>query len=111
MRQRAFRRRQADSVAMQHDRRNRNLWLCSQALFDRFEARITVSVAETVTVRMDHNVDEVRIVERRCGAVIGRVIELPIRRPQSPQQSTKLAPVSLQSRAAALGVKVILIPK
>jgi hypothetical protein len=32
-----------------------------------------------MTVRMDHDVDEVRIVERRCRAVIGRVIELTIR--------------------------------
>src|SRR2546427_6358739 len=37
--------------------------------------------------------------------------EPPIRRPQAPQQSTKLAAIGMQSRAAPLGVKVVLIPK
>ena len=45
------------------------------------------------------------------GAFVGRVVELPIRRPQPPQQLAQFAPVRLQAGAAALGVEIILIPE
>src|SRR5262249_58794027 len=96
---------------MQHDGRYRNRRLGGQPPLDRLQARIAAGVAETVTVGMDHNLDKIRIVERHGGAVVSRVIEPPIRRPQPPQQSTKLAAIGLYSRAAPLGVKVVLIPK
>src|SRR5262249_57425485 len=59
----AFRRREAAAVAMQYDRRNRNTRLGGQPPFDRLEARIAAGVAETVTVGMDHNLDQIRNVE------------------------------------------------
>src|SRR5262249_58220069 len=66
--QRGFRRRETAAVAMQHDSRHRNLRLCCQAPFDRFELRITVGVAETVTVGMDHDIDKCWMFERNGGA-------------------------------------------
>src|SRR5262249_32441695 len=81
----AFRRREAAAVAVQHDGRYRNTRLGGQPPLNRFQARIAAGVAETVTVGMDHNLDKIRIVERHAGAVVGRVIQPPIRRPQPPQ--------------------------
>src|SRR5262249_43934183 len=50
------------------------------------------------------------IVERRRGALEGRLLESPGRRPLLPQEPADLATVLLQSDAATLGVEVPLIP-
>ena len=72
---------------------------------------IARGVAEAVAIGLDHDVDEVGIVERGRGALIGRVIEPPVRRPQSPQQLAELAAIGRQPGTAALGVEIVLIPK
>src|SRR5262249_6461186 len=81
-----------------------------QPPLDLFEIRVARSVTETMAVGMDDNVDEIRIVEGRGRALVGRIIEFPIRRPELPQELAELAAIGGQSRPAPFGVKVVLAP-
>src|SRR5262249_60201379 len=57
--------------------------------------------AEGGAVGVNAHAHEIRIVEGRRRALIGRLVEAPVGRPQPPQQLAELAPVRRQSRPAA----------
>src|SRR3989442_2740468 len=67
--------------------------------------------AEAVAVGVNDRVSESRIVEGGRRALIGRLVEAPVGRPQPPQQLAELAPVRRQSRPSALGGEVPLVPQ
>src|SRR5216684_3358597 len=52
----------------------------------------------------------IRVVQRRCGTVEGRVVELPLRRCQAPDQPVELPRVLLVTEPPALGCEVVLVP-
>jgi len=54
-------------------------------MLDGVEARFAFRVEIAVAIRVDDTVDEVGIVERWGGAVVGGVAEAPRRRPLLPQ--------------------------
>src|SRR5262245_40485413 len=62
-------------------------------------------------VRLDHHGHEVRIVEGGCGAIVGRVVEPPVRRPEPPQKLAELPAIRLEASPSALAVKVVLVPE
>ncbi len=64
-----------------------------------------------VTVGMDHDIDEIGVVERRRACLERRVVECPFRRPHRPELAGKATPVALQRAAAAFVVEEILIPE
>ena len=64
-----------------------------------------------VPVRVNHDVDEVRIVEGRRRAVVRLVGVLPGRRPGLPEIADDRVPVRLQAGPPALGVEVPLVPQ
>jgi hypothetical protein len=41
---------------------------------------------------MDHDADVIRIVEGRCAAIERRIIELPLRRSELPDELRKIVP-------------------
>ena len=97
--------------AVQDDARHGDRRALGEAALDVVEARIAGRVAVAVPVGVDHDVDEVGIVERRRGVLEGRVVEAPGRRPFPPQQPAELAAVLRQAGAPALGVEVPLVPE
>src|SRR5262245_16443219 len=62
-------------------------------------------------VGMNHDVNEVGIVERRSSPLVGVVGEVPARRPLLPQVTADLMSIRLQPGTPALGVEVVLIPE
>src|SRR6185369_13788163 len=82
-----------------------------ELLLHRLEARFARSISEPMTIGMNHDVHEIRIVERRGGLVIRLVREMPRRRPGLPEIPAERAPVLLKSRPSALGVEIPLIPQ
>src|SRR5258708_32493420 len=101
----------AVALAMQHDCPHRYRRLCFEAPLGRFEGRIACRVAEAMTVGLNDDVDEVRIVERRGAPLIGRVVEMPVRRPQLPEQPAQLAPIGSQPGPPTVAAEIILIPQ
>jgi hypothetical protein len=104
-------RRDAVGGAVQHDRRHRDRRLGGETLLDRLQCRVARGQAVAVAVRLDRHRDEVGVVEARRGRVKGRIVELPVRRPQMPQQPGDVAAVLLEPGMSALGVEIPLIPE
>src|SRR4029079_4091231 len=75
-----------------------------------FDSRISRHQAKTVTIGVDHDGNEVRILEGRRCAVVGRLVEAPIRRPELPQQLAELMAIEFETCAPAFTMEVVLIP-
>ena len=97
--------------AVEGDRPDADRGLLGQAAFDLGVRRIARHQREPVPVRLDHDLDEVRIVESGGAALERGVVELPARRPQLPQQAGDAPAVPGQAGAAALAMEVVLVPE
>src|ERR1700691_2454283 len=64
-----------------------------------------------MAIRLDRHRNEIRIVERGCTAFERRVVEIPIGRPYGPDVADERAAILLQAGAAALRMKIILVPE
>ncbi len=104
-------RRDAVAFAVQHDCRHRDRRPFGKLALQHVIGGVARRVTEAMAVGVDDDVDEIRIVEGVRRAVIGGVVEVPVRRPQLPQQLAQFAPVGLQPGAAAFGVEIILVPE
>ena len=62
------------------------------------------------TIIVNHDCDMIRVVERLCATLEGRVIEIPLRRSELPDQFGKFATVHFVAGPATLGRKIELIP-
>src|SRR6185503_13642799 len=111
VRLRARRRIHAVVVPVQHDRRHRDRRPPGQARFGLLDLRIAGHEPEAMPVRVDHHLDEVRIVERRRGALVRRLVEAPARRPEAPEQPAELVAILLEPGTPALAVEVVLVPE
>ena len=81
VRVRGWRRINAIVRPAQGDCRHANCGLPCKFTLDCLQCRIAKSVAIAVAIRMDDDIDEIWIVERRCRSGIGRLVELPSGRP------------------------------
>src|SRR5438876_6575897 len=59
---------------------------------------------------MDHDADVIRVIEGRCGAIERRIIEVPFRRGDFPDELCKIVSVCVVAGPAAFCRKVILVP-
>ena len=84
-----LRRHGAGGLALQRDRRHGDRRLRGELFLDRRKRRIARHVAVAHPVRMDHHVDEIRIVERARARLERRIVERPVRRPQLPQAASR----------------------
>jgi len=64
-----------------------------KAPLDVVVGRVAVDQGKAMAIRMDDDVDEIRVVEHRRRSLEGRHVELPGRGPQTPQQMGDAAPV------------------
>src|SRR5215475_2189947 len=81
-----FRRRLSDSVIgpVKGDDRHIYLGTLGKVAFHLFEARLTWRVVYAMTIGVDNNINEIRIVKGRCSPVINLVGEMPRGRPGLP---------------------------
>src|ERR1700730_10189104 len=86
------RRGNAVGFALQSDCRDRDRRLAGELTLDCVEGRLARRDAVTVTIGLDHHLDESGIVERRCGLFVSRIVKAVIGRPELPKQAANTAP-------------------
>src|SRR6187402_1680289 len=74
----------AISVSLKGDRRDGDRWQGRQAALDVIELWIAIDQSIAMPVRVDDDIDEIRVVERGGRARVGIVVEMPGWRPQRP---------------------------
>ena len=72
--------------------------------------RLAFSHTETPAVIMNHDDDMVRVVKRRCSAIEGGVIEVPLGRSELPNELREIVPIFLVAGAAVLRGEIVLVP-
>ena len=102
--------RRAVGITLKRDRRHGDDGSLGEPLFQLVIFRLAVGQAEPPAVVVDHDRDMVRIVERRGAAIERRVVEVPFRRGELPDQLGEIAPVFLVAGTAALGGEIELVP-
>lgn len=101
----------AVAVAVDRDGGDANRRLCGELRLDSRIGGIARNQPIAVTVGMDHDVDEIGVVERRRACLERRIVKRPSWRPHRPELAAKTAPVALERAAAALVVEEILVPQ
>ena len=105
-----FRMRRAVGVAFHGDGGHGDDRPFGELLFQIVVFRLAVGEAEPPAVIVDHDGDVVRVVEGRRAAVERRVVEVPFRRCEPPDELRKVAPVFVVAGPAAFGGEIELIP-
>src|SRR5215475_8180899 len=102
---RSFRRWPPEPIVLsiERDRWRVDFRTRGELLLHRLEARFARSVSEPMTIGMNHDVHEIRVVERRGGLVVRLVREMPRRRPGLPEIPAECAPILLKPGPSALG--------
>ncbi len=86
-------------------------WSLRELPLDILKTGLSRRVPVTVSIRVDHHIDKVWVVERGGRALERLVAELPTRRPGLPQISTDRTSIRFEASAPALGVEIPLIPE
>src|SRR5262245_59876370 len=88
---RVFYRRSSDAIisAAQRDRRDVDLRPLRETLFHLDEPRLAGRIADAMTIRMNHEVYEIGIIERRSRAVECLVRKVPRGRPRQTHEAAK----------------------
>src|SRR5207253_1134752 len=81
-----------------------------EPLFQLVVLWVALSQSEPPAIIMDHDADMIRIVEGRCAALEGGIVEVPFWRSDLPNELRKVVPVFIVAGAAAFGGKIILVP-
>src|SRR5262245_40812352 len=76
----------AVAAAVQGDRRRLDTRTLREPLLDLEKSRLARRIADPVAIRMNDDVDEVRVVEGCGRALVGLRREAPGRRPRLPQE-------------------------
>ena len=97
--------------APQHDGRNFDGWAGGEPALDLEESGLSGCVHLPVPVGMDHNGDEVRVVERRRGAPVDFVGVFPFRRPRVPKIADDVVAILFERRGALIGIEVPHVPE
>src|SRR6267154_2411723 len=85
--------RGAVCVTLEGDCRNADDRRRSELLFQPVIFCLTLDEAELPAVIVDHDRDMILMVEGRCASLEGGIVELPLRRPELPDQLGEVAPV------------------
>ena len=104
------RRRHTIVAAVERDGRHADLWPHGQTLLGLLDRRVSGRQREAMPVRMDDDLDEVGVVERRRRPRVRGIVEAPFRRPQPPQKLAQLVTMSLETRSPPFTVEVVLVP-
>ena len=97
-------------VALERDRGHGDDGAFGEPLLQFCVPSFAVSQPESPAVVVNRDGDVIRVVEGRCAALEGRVVEVPPRRRGPPDELRKFPPVLVVSGPAALGGEVVLVP-
>ena len=102
--------RRAIGVAFHCDRRNGDDRRSSEPFLQSVIFRLAFRQSEAPAIIVNHDGDVIGIVERRRGAIECRIVEVPFRRRQPPDQLGKIPPVFVVAGPSALCGEIELIP-
>src|SRR5215831_18095805 len=85
-------------------------WAFGKLLFKVVILRLAFSQADPPTVIMDDDTDMIRVIEGRCAAIERRIIEVPFRRSELPDELVEIMTVFFVACAAAFRRKIKLVP-
>src|SRR5262245_18858821 len=97
-------------VTLQRDGGHSDDGTCGQLLFQLVIVPLAFSQTDPPAVTMDHDTDMIRVVEGCSAALERRIIEVPLRRSELPDELVKIMPVFFVASAAAFGRKIKLVP-
>jgi hypothetical protein len=95
-------RERAVEIAADRDRRHRDRRARSELLLQRVVLGLAVGETQPPPVVVDDDVDVIRILERGSRAIVGRIVEVPARRGNFPDQLVEVMPVLGVGSAVAL---------
>src|SRR5579862_507228 len=81
-----------------------------QALLQSLVLSLSVGQPQPPAIVVDHDADVIWIVERGRTAIKRRVVKVPFRGSELPDEFRKVPPVLLVTRAAALRREIVLVP-
>src|SRR4051794_18912116 len=93
-------------VALEGDRRHRDPGCFGEALLQLAVLRFAFREPQPPAVVVDHDLDVIRVVERRRAPIESRVVEAPLRRGRSPDDLREVAPVLVIAGPALFGREV-----
>src|SRR5262249_36298006 len=102
--------RRAVGITFERDRRYCDRWVFREPSFQIVIFRLALRETEPPAVIVADNGDVIGIFESRRAAIKGRVVEVPLRRGNLPDQLREIAPIFVVADTAALRREVILIP-
>ena len=102
--------RRAIGIAFKRDRRHGDDRTGREPILEGVIGRLAFSQTEAPAIVVDDDVDVIRVVEGRGATIERRVIEVPARRRDPPDQLRKIPPIRLVAGAAAFRGEVELIP-
>src|SRR5262249_10370867 len=102
--------RRAIGITFKRNRRNSDHWTLRQTPFKVLVLCLTLSQAEAPPVMVNHDLRMIRVVKRRGAALERGLIEVPLRRGESPDELGKFAPVLLVASLTARGGEIKLVP-
>src|SRR4030095_93942 len=97
-------------IAFESNRGNRDDREFGQSLVEGFVLRFAFGECKPPPVVVDHDADVIRIVEGRGTAIERGVVELPLRRPELPDELRKVVAVLVVDDAGALRGEIDLRP-
>src|SRR5207245_11143780 len=81
-----------------------------EPLFQLVILGLALSQSEPPAIVMDHDTDVIRVIEGRCRPIERRIVKLPFRRGELPDQLVEVPGVLAVSKAPAFGGEVELVP-
>src|ERR1051326_5526857 len=100
--------RRSVGITFKGDRWYDNNWTFDESFFEIVIFRLAFSHTDPPAVVVNHDGDVVRVVERRCSAIEGGVIEVPLGRSELPNELREIMPIFLVAGAAVLRGEIIL---
>src|ERR1700682_1158167 len=100
----------AIGVTFQGDGGHGDDWTFGEPLFQLVILGLTLSQSEPPAIVMDHDTDVVRVIEGRRRAIERRIVKLPFRRGELPDQLVEVPGVLAVSKPPAFGREVELVP-
>src|SRR6266498_186028 len=100
----------AIGVAFEGDRRHGDHRPFGEPLLQIVVFRLAFGQSQPPAVVVDHDLDVIRVVERRRAAIERGIFEVPLRRSGPPNELREVAPVVVVTDPSPFSCKVVLVP-
>src|SRR5579871_6553373 len=97
-------------IAADRNRRDGYLRILLKLMLEQRISPVARCQLQAPAIIMNHDIDVVVVVERYGGAIVGRIVEIPIWRRELPNEFVEIMAIRVVTIAPAVGGKVILVP-